>query len=175
MADATDLNALATEFLARCAEALDSIPAPLDGAPTRQFVAPSQPADDCEQLVVYIPGIAEAPTDPQGLPSTRRAGRGFWINHVTIVGRITRECFPVGTLTQAPSPSQMNATSAQTNADAWALWNHLHEVVRAGVFQPKCKEFGFQAMRPIPMSGGVGGWVITALVQLDGFDEAIGT
>jgi hypothetical protein len=166
MADATDLHTLAEEFLFACADSLNMLSAPLAGVPDRAFVAPNLVADDCEQLVTYVGGIAEKP----GSTDTHNQS---WINQVTLVGRIVRCCFPMGTMDRPPTAAEWAAVSEQTDADAWVLWNHLHNLIRAGSLFSTCPKQSWDSMRPIPVSGACGGWIVQVRAELDGFADPV--
>lgn len=169
-----DLHALADELLQAAVESLDTIPTfdvALLGAPDRTFISPALPVFDCcEMLTVHVDGISEAGTSPQGLAVSRRATYGR-INLAGLVVSIVR-CIPTaGDGGQLPSIDSMQAAAEQTNADAWALWNHLFNMVRAGDLFALCSEVNWDGMRPINPSGGCGGWTASFRVQLDGYEE----
>src|SRR3990170_4644070 len=91
-----DLHVLATDFLAACVEALDTIPtfAPgLGGAPARSFVSPGLPAFDCcDQLAIHVTGVTDSGTSPSNL--TGRSAYTMKVNVVGLVATATR-CIPV--------------------------------------------------------------------------------
>lgn len=174
MADIGDLHAIAEELLQHAADALDTIPGfdpALLGAPARQFISPGLPVWDCEQLAVYVPSIAELDTTPGGLDTGRRANRA-WVNDVSLIVGIVRCCIP-----DEPTPSALalTAAAAQLHADAWALWNHLHNVKSSGQFLSLCDEATFEPIIAAAPSGGCGGWTMTVRVALDGYQEPVGS
>jgi hypothetical protein len=179
-----DLFALADLLLQHAVEALDSIPTftgmeTLQGAPTRQVVALGQPADDCDQVAVYVPLIAEAGTTPGGLGAAARPRTGR-VDHTSLNIRVTRCCLPVGEMSsggewRAPTALAINTSSEQLYADAWALWNHLHNVKASGVFRTLCDQMFFDGIQPFTPSGACGGWVMFTRVQLDGYEESLGS
>jgi hypothetical protein len=180
-----DLQALAEEFLSVCADALDTIPtyAPaLGGAPERTFVSPGvpvfdwvQPAFDgvgcCDQLAVHVESVSDAPTAPGGLAAGQKKAK---ITHVTLIATVTR-CVPMSINGMAPDPADLEDASAQINADGWALWNHIFNLMLAGEFLTLCTERFFDGMRAIRPSGGCGGWLLTVRAQLDGYEELPGS
>lgn len=172
MAGPGDLHALAEEYLAACSDALDTIPSyepQLLGAPARQFVSPGLPAwDCCDQLAVYVQPINEADTTPGGLAAGKRHTTGR-INHVRLSAGITR-CIPTDV---EPPPGQLTASAEQLNADAWALWNHIFNLVRSGQLLTLCQEMFFEGINPVIPSGGCGGWVVNVRVELDGYLETL--
>jgi hypothetical protein len=176
-----DLQSLAVEYLDACIAALDTIPtyAPgLGGAPVRTFISPGVPAlDCCPQLSVHAAFGNEV---VQG-PSPLSGGRGATftrVNHVTLVATIAR-CIPTGSSSKGnyvpPSEAEISAAAKQTNADAWALWNHLYNLVRAGQLFTLCGGVFWEGLRPLQPSGGCGGWTLTVRVATDGYEEEIGT
>lgn len=171
-----DLHELAEELLEACVESLDTIPtfAPgLVGAPERSFVSPGEPAADCcPQLTVHVAGISEASTEPAQLGTGRRASYGR-INHVGLIVTIFR-CVPApkdSLKYEPPAGVDLEAAAEQINADGWALWNHLFNLIRAGLLFSLCRGVFVDAMRQLPPSGGCGGWVMSIRVALDGYEE----
>jgi hypothetical protein len=175
--DATDLHALCEELLDASVEALDTIPAfapGLAGAPGRSYVSPGLPAlDCCDQLTVHAASIADAVTSPGALSAGRKIAAK--INQIGLQVTITR-CIPVvddsGTL---PTAEEMAAAAEQTNADAWALWNHLYNLWRADLLFSLCGEVFWDGMRSLNPQGGCGGWVLSLRVSLSGYEEALGS
>lgn len=181
MAGPADLHALAVELLDACVEALNGIPAfqpDLDGAPDRAFVSPGKPAvEDCDQLVVHVDSIQMIPlTFPTGggLLSGRRNVTGT-VNQPRFVITISR-CIDDTLLTAqdmilARIAAELQATAEQTNADAWAIWNHIYWLWNDGLFLEPCRELFFEGAIPLPAEGGRAGWVITLRASLDGYDD----
>lgn len=165
-----DLNTLAQTFLTACIGALDTIPIaipPLDGAPSRAFVAPGLPAADCcPQLTVHAQSLGEFYSSaPPPKASDAR------INGVLLIATLFR-CVP--TLTESGDPPSMNAQIAaglQLDADGWALFNHLYEQVRTGVLFEKCKPVVWEGFNALVPSGACGGWTVAVRVNLDGYVE----
>lgn len=169
----TDLQDLCLDLLGAAVEALDTIPnydAQLEGAPDRAFVSPGLPAlDCCDQLTVHAQSIIDAPISPGGLAAGKKCAAR--IGHVGLVVTITR-CIP--TLDEAgnyPLPSSMEFAAAQTNADAWALWQHIYDLVCDEQLFSLCKEVFWDGLRALNPQGGCGGWVMNLRVTLDGYDE----
>lgn len=172
-----DLDALAHELLDACIEALDTIPdydATLEGAPDRSFVTAGDPAADCcPQLTVHVRDIFEAPTEPGGLGSGRRASYGR-INHIGLTMTLFR-CVPVGSGDidyQPPSADELEAAAIQINADGWALWNHLYNMIRDEQLFALCRGVFWEGMRALPPQGACAGWVMTFRIALDGYEAA---
>lgn len=176
MAGPGDLHVLCEEYLAACAEALDTIPTyepHLLGAPDRQFVSPGLSVWDCcdpGQLAVWPTPLTEADTSPGGLAAGHRVNLGR-INHVLLSAEITR-CIPTDL---EPEPAVLAAAAEQINADAWALWNHLFNLIGSGALLTLCQEVFFDGIFAVNPSGGCGGWVANVRIQLDGYQENLGS
>ena len=174
MADATDLHDdLATQFLAACVEALDTIPdadATLEGAPERRFISANAPAPDCcPQLTVHTGTLSEGSAAP-ARPKTSIAH----INHVQLLATIVR-CTPQPNINTSPTEAEQEAAAEQINADKWALWNHIYNMIREGLLFDKCGDVIWNGITPLGPSGGCGGSVLTVTVSFDGYESVFGT
>lgn len=170
-----DLFTLAGGFLDACVEALDTIPtfAPgLGGAPARSFVSPGQPAFDCcDQLTVHVAAVNELSPTAYG----EKARIGHRTNMVTLVATSTR-CIPViSDSGNIPSVTDMEAAAEQIDADGWALWNHVWNLIRADLLFTLCGQIYWDGLRSINPQGGCGGWVLQLRVELDGYEEIFGS
>lgn len=176
----TDLFEMADEFLQAGVAALDTLlTLGFDGAPSIAFVAPGEPAADCcPQLTVHVVGVEEAPTEPTGpggLAQGRRASYGR-ISQPSFVMTLFR-CVPAPemklTAITPPSAAAQQSVAEQLDADGWALWNHLYNLVRAQLLWSKCQGIFPGPLRALPNSGGCGGWVLGYRVRLDGYEEVL--
>lgn len=167
--DPDDLFDLADIFLAACVEALDTIPVflpGLDGAPIRNFVSPGRPAADCcPQLTVHTVGITE---DQLGALIPGRSAMTTRMNQVTLAMTLFR-CAPTDKIT--PTISEITSASTQINADAWALWNHLFNMIEAGTLFSKCSEVKWGSLTALEPQGQCVGWYWPVDVALDGYQE----
>lgn len=178
MAGPGDLHAFAETFLDACAESLDTIPiydATLLGAPDRKFVSPGIPVwDCCEQLTVHVALITEAGTTPGDLYAGKRTNMGY-INHVDLIGTITR-CIPtMNSDGDPPSPAAQEAAARQIDADGWALWNHLHNLKASAQLLTLCDEMFFDGLLAVVPSGGCAGWTVTIRAAIGGYEELLGS
>ena len=173
MPDPTDLQSLCGAVLDAATAALDTIPgfAPeLEGAPGRTYISDGQPALACGQLTVNAYTIREAATEPLGLGAGTRHKQDFRKNLVGVQVWVSR-CRDTNA---PPSPSGVEAVSAQVNADAWALWNYLWNINRQGSTDPLvtiCDEFYMDSLTPLQPSGTQAGWVLQLRVELAGYDD----
>lgn len=166
-----DLNALCAAFLAACEDALNTISDPgLTGAPARSYVSPGLPAlDCCDQLTVDARSVLEDIRSPAGAGSGQRARYSARKNQVALVATVTR-CVPVIQDTKnPPSVAEMEAAAAQINADGWALWNVLWNLVRSGDLFTLCGDSS-PTLRQLAPSGGCAGWTLQMVVELEGYE-----
>lgn len=170
------LHELASELLDRSAEALDTIPVlvpgqGLTGAPSRAYVNNGVPVADCpDQLVVWSSALREEPTGAE-----KEATSVLWINAAEFHVQIFR-CQPTPQNANTIIPATaLTRAARQSNADAWALWNHLHNLRYAGLLFAKCERVRWDGMTAIEPSGGVGGWELVVRAQLDGYPEVFGS
>lgn len=170
----TDLHDLARELLEAAEQALDTIPSydpTLSGAPSRSFVAPGPVAlDCCDQLAVHVGTITEGDSAPfQPAASIAR------INRATLVVTASR-CVPVpDSRANPPSTTEQEASAEQINADKWALWNHLYNLVRDGLLFSRCCDVIWDGLTALQPNGGCGGSSLQVTVCLDGYEEALST
>jgi hypothetical protein len=170
----TDLHDLANELLDACVDALDTIPnydASLAGAPDRSFVAPGPVAlDCCDQLAVHVGPLTEADSAPE-FPAAAFAR----INRVELVITASR-CVPVPDANGNPPPVvEQEAAAQQINADKWALWNHLFNLIAHDMLFSRCCDVIWGALVPLQPSGGCGGSRLSITVCFDGYEEVFGT
>lgn len=170
----TDLHGLAVEFLEACAEALDTIPdydPTLGGAPERQLIFPGTVVIDCcDQLAVNVGSITEGAAAP-GFPKASTAR----INRVTLIATISR-CVPTQDGGGNPPPAlAIQAAAEQIDADKWALWNHIYNLIGDGLLFDRCCDVIWGPLSSLQPSGGCGGSTLTITVCFDGYEEVQGT
>ena len=71
-------------------------------------------------------------------------------------------------------PAAMTAHAAQHNADAWALWNYMWNINRAGSADPLvtlCDEVFMDALTPLQPSGECSGWTLSMRLELAGYGD----
>lgn len=176
MSGPTALQDAAKEYLAAVQAALATTDnPPLD----RAYVSPGVPPWDCSQVAVYVGSAVEADTAPlmPPLQPAHRVGGHRMLNMVTLTAVVIRCCVPTptgeGPNLLFPAAAEMQAVSDQTNADLWAIWNHLAQMKRAGtLFPPVRREFIFDPAVPTATSGGCAGWQVQVRVELDGYKSA---
>ena len=173
--DVTDLHDVCLAFLEAAEEALDTIPgsAPgLAGAPERKFVSAGTPVlDCCDQLTVHVGPVAEDPLSPSSAQSGQRARFDARKNQVTLVVTIGR-CMDLSALPSPPPVATLEADGDQHNADGWALWNELWNMVRSGDLFTLCSD-SKPVLRPLAPSGGCSGWTLTYQVWIEGYEASL--
>ena len=170
MPDALDLQLTCEELLAAAIDALDTIPTfdpGLAGAPDRTYVSPGLPAFDCEQLTVHAAAATEAATSPAGLQAGKRHAT-MRENLVTLVVTDVR-CICDPNSGDIPSAAVLQASAEQVNADGWALWNYVWNLMRSGELFSVCEAKYWDGLRSINPSGCHGGWTLAIRVRLDGY------
>lgn len=180
MAGPGDLHELCLELLDAGAESLDTVPDYLGtafkGAPTRQFVSPGLPVlDCCELLAVWVDPINEGARSPTTLAPDLHINR-------PVLNLIATRCIPVGKMVnrkyEPPSAASLTAAAEQINADGWALWTHIFNLLNAEpdalIFQ-KCHDLLWGSAPAQTPSGGCAGWRFSWQVGLDGYEEVLGT
>lgn len=159
-----DLFAIAQELLDASVDALDTLAPGLAGAPERNFVSPGQPAlDCCDQLTVHVASVVESPA---GQTDTHKEGARK--NIVTFVVTATR-CHDITVI--PPAVETLSAVAEQMDADGWALWNHLWNLMRSGELFTLCGPVSWNGLRALIPSGGCGGWTLTISAEVEGYES----
>lgn len=137
------------------------------------FIADGIVVHNCDQLSVHVNSIGETQISPGGLSAGRRAVSGR-LQLVQLIATSTR-CVPIISEKAWPTPEEMEASAAQINADAWALWNHIYNLIADGQLFQLCGEVFWDGLNVLTPSGGCGGIVLSLRVRLDGYQEVIST
>lgn len=176
----TDLHTQAVEILDAAVAALDTIPLydpALDGAPDRAFVSPGAPSIDCcpggGQLTVHVDRLADAFVKSGLEQGKLRPGKKNHVSFVITMARcvVDRRTSATSQLTIPPFPDDQQETAAQTDADAWAIWNHLYNLWRADALFTLCGEVFFEIAQSLPQSGGCTLWQMVIRASLDGYES----
>lgn len=163
MAGQDALYAVAQAVLASTVTALDTYG---KGAPALQYVAPGQPAYDCEQLTVHYQSLAEAPTRGAAgqLGTMRRSPLGLILHQPLLAVTVLREC--VVPEEPGDAAEQLDALAQTTMDDGWMLWRWYHSRHRDGSLFSQCSEVQFLPGVPVVPGGGIYGWVFGFAVTL---------
>lgn len=177
--DPSAVHELCEELLTAATEALDTIPdfiasPTMQGAPTRRYINNGVPAADCpDQLVVWASAVRTLPRGGDG--ESGDTSTTFWVNGVELHVQILR-CLPTPTGVKKIVPAtELQANARQSNADCWALWNHLHNLRAAELLFQGCSVVRWDGMTTVEPSGGAGGWELVVTAQLDGYGEVLGS
>jgi hypothetical protein len=116
---AFDLRDLMQGVLDRVVTLFESYGVPL---PTRQYWTMTQPAIDCEQLVVsFIQAYLGAPGDEATIPMRCNQPRSAVLNIM-----LTRQTPVVGQSGQAPTAAKIQKAAELTSVDGWILMQSLN-------------------------------------------------
>ena len=176
-----DLHDLAVEFLAACVAALETVPEDepgLGGAPARSFVDFGPPvfdfastatdAESCDQLTVHVGTIVGGAQVPKA--DIART------NMVPLIATIARCCAPtVDEQGNTLPPTAKQSFSAQVNADKWALWNYIWNMISEGLLFDKCGQIQWGGLAPLNPSGGCAGSSLSISVSVDGYQTVFST
>jgi len=120
-------------------------------------------------LTVWAGGAVPSPRSPGNF--TGKSGVEGQIIAVPLTARIVR-CLHQNE-GEAPVPAVAQADAEQVNADGWALWNHVFNLIRAGELFTLCGEVFWQGLRSVTSQGGCGGYQLSLLVEIDGYEETL--
>ena len=174
---AIDLQAVASEYLAACEQAVATAPG---GAITRSYISPGIPSFDCPpELSVFVGGMTEGITKPVAPPLAlgQRENITGSVNLVPLTCVVTR-CIPtVASDGTFPTAAAIEAAAVETNGDLWAIWNVVPALYRAGLIftRPDAEQLllFFDPAAALAIGGGVGGWAISILVEIDGYRPTV--
>lgn len=176
MPGASDLHAMCEDYLSLCLHALADTPA---GAPACSYVSSGPPPwDILDCVVVHTPGPVVADTLPQttALTPGHRVTTNGEVIIVALVATVLRCGYVLDEGAQGIDPAAITAVAAQTNADLWAVQNHLRAAKRAGtLFPPREREFFIDPAVAVNQEGGAAGWQIGIRVQLGGYAIPLGS
>lgn len=170
MAGPGDLYDLAAEWLVCCEAAVATA---YGGAISYAYVSPGPPPLDCEELVVWAGGPAEAntaPLSPPLAPGFRDTVQGA-VHLINLTCTVVR-CVPgLNEHGRLPSVAELEDTARQTLGDVWAIWNETRQRHRGGTLFASnyARELFLEPAFPIPPDGGFAGWQVPIRVQLNGY------
>lgn len=180
-----DLYDYLDQLLSRAVEVLDEIPtypetADLEGAPDARYITPGLPTwDCCPALIAYASLTQDAQTSPlTTVLDPAHKGLSFPRMPVPTLNLLALRCVPViaegATEIVFPSPTELAASARQINADGWALWIRLNQMIKANdLFTGRCGDVFFDSIVSQDPAGGCGGWLLSIRVGLGGFRTAV--
>lgn len=156
------------ELLSVCSTALVQT---VGGVIERAFTANDVPSVDCEMLAVVMGGITRQPVGGQTPLGGAQAHKLGWMNLVLFKILVARDCQPVGSDNgDAPTPAELAQAQREAAQDAWVIWHAIPSAMAAGgLFGGRCAELMMDNAVPLPVSGGVAGWVVTLRTNVPGF------
>lgn len=148
----TTLSQYADDLLVVCENSLSLTVA---GAPQRVYVSPAAPAFDCEQLTLFVSGLAEAPTSPLS-PIEEIALRGKLGNVILagyIIDVVRCSANPIS-IDQPPPAASLTAVAHTVQDDMFALWNGVRHAHADGDIFDGCLGVHFDGITPLRDEGG---------------------
>ena len=143
------------------------------------YVTLGQPAlaSDCDQAIVQVVGLGEGATSPTTPPEATgmRHSRGR-LNLVTFTAYALR-CSAItrgnGQVVELPSFAELQEVAKIGYEDGWAIWNYVTRAIDRGtLFGGPCSVVHFDGGIPFTPEAGLGGWLFTIRVELQGYDPA---
>lgn len=156
----------AAEALLDAAEdALATTAAGFDGV---AWLNPGFPSFDgqCDFVTVWQSAINFAPTGL--IPTSQTFRTGPRIDLITLnvtAGRCLQVNYPQG----IPPADVKTEDAIKVMEDGQALWNGVSNAIVDGLFDGTCKQISLSGMTALTPEGGMAGWNLTVVVQVDGY------
>jgi hypothetical protein len=135
-------------------------------APTRVFINEGVPADDCEQLIIYMEAMRSGVTLDGGFERNALDAATVSLVIVDYAARIVRCAAQVGPQGQAPSAAVAEANAQAILSDADVLMTTVLQAVDAGTLWGLCDGVSKPTVTPIQAQGMVVGNLLRVSVQL---------
>jgi len=155
----------AADLLAAAAAAL----APTDvGFTGEAFLNPGLPAFDgnCDFVCVWMGGENLAAS--AGISSTQIFRTGPRVNLVTL-NVTSGRCLHTSRAGGIPTLAEKTADAVVHMQDGQALWTQIGDAIADGLFDGTCRQVTMQGLTALTPQGGMGGWNLSLLVQIDGY------
>ncbi len=139
------------------------------GIPDLSYISTSPPAYDCcPALIVHVARLSEEFTSPS-VPSPASMLRPEITGLILATYQIVvLRCAASLTANGLPSPSAIQAVSAEVQQDAWALWNGITHAYKDGLIFDNCLGFHRDDLVPVREQGGCVGWEWTLRAVING-------
>lgn len=170
---AASLHEAAAELLATAEAVLATT---VGGPVARAYLSPGLPALDymCDQIAVWTGAIGDETAgalSPTPVIGQRR--RLAWIPLASIT-TMTARCIKTGKSTSKgytpPTIAELTADAEKTMEDGWALYNgYSTAIIQDGLLGGTCQDIKFTPMTPLDPQGGMAGWLLTLIVELNGY------
>lgn len=132
------------------------------------YLSPGQPSFDtqCDFVCVWQSGLALAPSGI--IPQSQLMRTGPRVDLVTL--NVTNgRCLTVNAPMGVPPFTAQTADAVIHMEDAQALWVGISDALADGLLDGTCKQITLQGMTAYTPQGGVGGWNLVLVVQIDGY------
>ncbi len=107
------------------------------------------------------------------IPASQTFRTGPRIDLITLnvtAGRCLQVNFPQG----IPSAEAKTEDAVKVMEDGQALWNGIGAEIAAGdLFDGTCKQISLTGMTALTPEGGMGGWNLVCVVQIDGYPVSL--
>ena len=156
----------AAQLLLNEAEAaLQTTAAGFDGA---AYLSPGQPSFDtqCDFVAVWQSGLALAPAG--GIPTNQLMRTGPRVDLVTL-NVTSGRCLNVNAPMGVPAFTVQTEDAVKHMEDAQALWVGISDALADGLLDGTCRQLILQGMTAYTPQGGVGGWNLVLVAQIDGY------
>jgi len=155
----------AADLLAAAEAALATTDAGFAG---QAFLNPGLPAFDtsCDFVCVWM-GAENLAVSP-GIPTAQNFRTGPRVNLVTL-NVTSGRCLHTSRAGGVPSLAQKNQDAIVHMQDGQALWNEIGDAIADGLFKGTCRQITMQGMTAYTPQGGLGGWNLVVVVQIDGY------
>ncbi len=169
-ASVASVHEAAAEFLNTVEAALQTTAVGFDGV---TWLNPGFPSLDvqCDFATVWQ-GATNFATSAI-IPSSQLMRTGPRIDLVTLnatFGRCVNVSAPMG----IPLPAQKTADALIHMEDGQAVWVGVQDEIASGdLFGGTCKQITLQGLNAITPEGGVSGWNLVVLVQIDGYPVSL--
>lgn len=132
------------------------------------YLSPGSPSFDtqCDFVCVWQSGLALAASGL--IPGSQLMRTGPRIDLVTL--NVTNgRCLNVNAPMGVPPFTAQTADAVIHMEDAQALWVGISDALSDGMLDGTCKQITLQGMTAYTPQGGVGGWNLVIVVQIDGY------
>lgn len=166
---------LAVDFLAAVVAAMGTTEDGIDGLSSYVTLGEPALALDCDQAIVQMIGLGEGATSPTSPPEATgmRHSRG----RLNLVGMraYALRCSAItrgnNQVIELPSFDELQQVAKIGYEDGWAIWNYVTRAIdRDTLFGGPCSVVHFDGGVPFTPEAGLGGWVFTIRVELQGYD-----
>lgn len=132
-------------------------------------------ASDCDQAIVQVTTLGEGATSPTTPPEI--TGMRHLRGRLNLVGlaAYALRCSEItegnSQVVMLPSFATLQEVAKIGYEDGWAIWNWITRAIDAGtLFGGPCSVVRFDGGVPFTPEAGLGGWLFSLRVELQGYD-----